>query len=219
MGSPPGKGHDDERPAHLVTISRGLRVYQCPVTNAQYDRYRRSRKGVKQPEFWTNSRFNAPHQPVVGVNWDEAVEYARWAGGRLPTDAEWEYVARGPDGREYPWGNIAPDTSRAVWGRDWEKGKPDAIGCHSAGVNWCGAHDMSGNVWEWCSDWYSARYYGDVESGCADPMGPSQGEFRAVHGGSWNRGPDNLRAAARCYSSPTSRYFDLGFRLVLPQAL
>ncbi|TPW02062.1 MAG: hypothetical protein FD129_3253, partial [bacterium] len=150
MGSPPGTGNDDERPAHLSTMTQGLWLYQHPVTNEQYERYMSSRSGVKQPMYWTDPRFNAPKQPVVGVDWSEARGYCEWAGTRLPTEAEWEYAARGPEYRQYPWGDSAPSATLAVFDQDWEKGRPAEVGGRPRGASWCGAHDMAGNVWELC---------------------------------------------------------------------
>ena len=213
MGSPLEKRRDKELPAHSVTITRGFRLYQHPVTNVQYKRYMHSRNGVKEPRYWSDSRFNTPNQPVVGVSWAEAVAYAQWAGARLPTEAEWEYAARGTDGREYPWGNTAPDASRAVFNEQGTK----PIGGRPAGASWCGACDMSGNVWEWCSDWWSNNYR-SVKSVPPDPAGPPAGSYRVVRGGSWRSIPDNLSAAYRSRHSPALRYHPLGFRLVLLEA-
>ena len=197
MGSPPGKGSDDERPAHPVTITRGFRFYQHPVTNEQYKRYMSSRNRVNQPRYWTDPRFNAPKQPVVGVNWNEARAYCEWAGARLPTEAEWEYAARGSENRQYPWGGFALSASLAVFGQDWLSGRPAEVGGRPQGASWCGAHDMAGNVGEWCSDWYSDNYYDSVKNGVSDPTGPSKRDFPVVRGGSWDLNPDDLRAAYR----------------------
>ena len=214
MGSLPGKGHDDERPAHPVTISRGFRMYRHPVTNAQYKCYMRSRNGVKKPEYWSDSRFNAPNQPVVGVDWNSAWAYCEWAEARLPTEAEWEYAARGSDNRQYPWGDGAPDATLAVFGQARDTGSPEEVGGRPQGVSWCGAHDMAGNVWEWCSDWYSESYYESVKNGESDPTGPSKGNYHVVRGGSWNLNPGILRAAFRRDSRFGEALNNLGFRPV-----
>ena len=216
MGGPIAKGRSNERPAHPVTITRGFRLYQHPVTNVQYERFMSTRSGVRFPEYWTDSRFNAPDQPVVGVDWDEAVAYAWWAGGRLPTEAEWEYAARGSKGMEYPWGNEEPDASRAVFGRS---AGTEPVGGRLAGSSWCGARDMSGNVWEHCSDWYSASYYDSVRDGASDPVGPFSGSYHVVRGGAWSSSAGKLRASSRSCRALTTRTPVLGFRPVLFNAL
>ena len=214
MGSSPGEGFDDERPAHPVSITRGFRLYQHPVTNEQYGQYMRSRSGVKAPLYWTDRRFNEPKQPVVGVDWIEARAYCEWAGARLPTEAEWEYAARGPESRQYPWGDSAPCATLAVFGQDWEKGRPAEVGGRPRGVSWCGAHDMAGNVWEWCSDWFSDSYYASMKTGWSDPTGPSKGVYHVVRGGAWLNGPYYLRAAYRRDNRLGDRSLHMGLRPV-----
>ena len=211
MGSPPGGGFDNERPAHLVTISRGFWLYEHPVTNEQYGRYMRSRVGMNEPTYWADDRFNSCNQPVVGVSWDDANAYAWWAGVRLPTEAEWEYAARGQDGMAYPWGNNLPDARRAVFG-----GRHGAhtIGGRPGGASWCGVHDMAGNVWEWCSDWFNNRYPRGQLIDCRDPTGPESGDERVVRGGAWCNGPLYLRSAGRYSYATPARYDFVGFRLV-----
>ena len=214
MGSPPGQGRNNERPAHSVTITRGFRLYQHPVTNEQYKRYMSSRSGVKQPSYWTDSRFNAPKQPVVGVDWNEARAYCEWAGARLPTEAEWEYAARGSENRQYPWGDAAPSANLAVFEQDVSSGRPADVDGRPGGACWCGAHDMAGNVLEWCSDSYSSNCYDSVKNGVSDPTGPSKGDYPVVRGGSWNDDPGCLRAAYRYGYRIVYGYYALGFRPV-----
>ena len=112
----------------------------------------------KEPEDWERQK-QYPNRPVVGVSWFEAAAYCSWKGGRLPTEAEWERAARGPDGSRYPWGNEPPlDASRANHARG--VGHPTAVGLYPKGNSSEGLCDMLGNVWEWCEDWFGAYEVG-----------------------------------------------------------
>jgi formylglycine-generating enzyme required for sulfatase activity len=210
----------NERPAHRVRITRGFWLYRNPVTNGQYGRFCRE-TGHRAPEVtqdgktfkpaWADPDLNGDLQPVVGVTWDDAAAYCEWSGGRLPTEAEWEYAARGPESRLWPWGHQAPDASRAVFGFGFVGGKPAAVGGRTAGASWCGALDMAGNVWDWCADWYDENYYGQSPS--VDPPGPSNGDARVVRGSDWRVDPYNLHVSWRVSRIPDNRNCDLGFRV------
>lgn len=217
---PPGRflmGSDEgrwgEQPIHPVWITRGFWLYRTEVTYEQYARYLAANPSVNKPSYWDDRWFNDPQQPVVAVSWDDAVAYCTWAGARLPTEAEWEYAARGPDGRKYPWGDDEPDASRAVFA-GWV---PLAVGARTAGASWVGALDMAGNVSEWCADWFDYRYY--QVAPLKDPPGPAEGyagsrSNRAMRGGSWADPPTRLRSACRFEFSPGHHYNYIGFRPV-----
>jgi len=203
-------GPADERPLTPIQLSAGLWAYQREVTNAQYRKFVDA-TGHREPAFWDDSRVNRPDQPVVGVSWDDAVAYAQWAGGRLPTEAEWEWLARGLDERPYPWGRQAPDPARAVFGGQ----ALQPTGSKPTGANALGILDLAGNAAEWCADWYDPAYYGAAT--WSNPQGPRMGRQRVVRGGSWEDGPDRLRAGSRAAADPATLSRAIGFRVVLPR--
>ncbi len=199
----------DEQPIHRVTLD-GFWIGQCEVTNAQYQAFcdatgRTSLEDSNQ----------GGGQPVLYVGWSEAQAYCEYYGYSLPTEAQWEYAARGPDAWVYPWGNEWDAQKCCNW-ENWIRGdyRTYPVGSFPAGVSWCGALDMAGNVSERCADWYSATYY--EVSPELNPPGPVGGAWRVCRGGSWYvpQGPDYCRAAARdCCGSPEIGCDYCGFRV------
>lgn len=193
-------GRDDERPVHRVTLAP-FRLSRLPVTNADFAAFR--------PFEFTNSAL-----PVTSVSWFEATEYCAWLTSqwgirlRLPTEAEWEFAARGGlEQSRYPWGNAPPET-RAGYAARWLRG-PEPVG--TAEPNAYGLFDLCENVHEWCSDWYAQDYYS--ESPSENPQGPATGLRRASRGGAWRHHIKIARCAARSSLPPDFRYADYGFRV------
>ena len=204
MGSE--KGEPVEAPLHEVTLD-AFWIDRTEVTNEQYMRC--VNEGNCDPSFFMdNATFNGDDYPVVGVSWYDAEAYCEWVDTRLPTEAEWEYAARGPEGQKYPWGAEAPVCELAQFGGC--DGDTIPAGSLPGGASWAGSLDMAGNAWEWVSDWYSAGYYSDSES--QNPQGPDSGISKVVRGGSWGNGALYLRGAPRDSFIPKNKYAYVGFR-------
>ncbi|MCX6878723.1 MAG: SUMF1/EgtB/PvdO family nonheme iron enzyme [Verrucomicrobia bacterium] len=214
-----GDGKDPDCPKHKVELSEYWMGVYC-VTNRQYGkfvsetRHRVPDKADLGEAVWKNGQCPAEKldHPVVCVSWDDGAAYAKWAGLSLPTEAQWEKAARGPGGLIYPWGNewdqhkCRNHTNRGndMTATVWE---------YPNGTSGYGTMQQSGNVWEWCADWYEDNYY---EKGPAkDPGGPQAGSFRVLRGGSWRLGvASHFRGASRRRGVPADRFVVQGLRLV-----
>ncbi len=206
-----GDGRDADCPKHRVWVDAYYIGVTC-VTNAQYARFVREGKGCEPGGTKWKEASLAGH-PVVDVSWDDAAAYAAWAGCALPTEAQWEKAARGPAGLIYPWGN---DWDEKKCRNDKNKGSGTtcAVWEYPAGASGYGTLNQSGNVWEWCRDWYGEKYY--KEAGAAkNPGGPSTGSYRVNRGGGWSYDvASHFRGARRYRIDPAFRGGYLGFRLV-----
>lgn len=200
-------GPEDEQPAHDVTLD-GFWIDRTEVTNAQYAQCVAA--GVcEQSAYATDPDLGGADYPVVGVSWMDAETYCEWADGRLLTEAEWEYAARGPSASIYPWGDTGPTCEFAQFhGCD---GRTIPAGNLPAGASWVGALDMAGNVWEWVNDWYASDYYQGAQKW--NPMGPDTGSRKVLRGGSWDySGGQVVRSALRNFHRPTYFSINVGIR-------
>jgi formylglycine-generating enzyme required for sulfatase activity len=217
MGS--NDGDSDEKPVHTVLISKAFWLGKYEVTQAEYE------KLIGQ----NPSCFKGANNPVEEVSWHDAVAFCqkltereRAVGRvpegyvyRLPTEAEWEYAARGGSkSRGYTYAG-SNDIEAMAWYDKNSGNKTHPVGGKQA--NELGLHDMSGNVWEWCHDRYDSGYYG--KSPGSDPRGPGSGSIRVFRGGSWGSGASGCRSADRGSSDPANADYYLGFRVVLAPQL
>jgi formylglycine-generating enzyme required for sulfatase activity len=213
-----------EQPAHEVCITVGYWIDKTEVTNESYQEFVDD-GGYKTPEYWSEAGRKwlegkkvdqlpekcgpqKPELPRVCLTWFEAEAYAVWRGGKLPTEAEWEFAARGPKSLIFPWGN------------EWDEKKANVVnsveltpvGSYPDGASWVGALDMSGNAMEWVNDWRAVTYYKDSPKN--DPQGPEKGSIKVEKGGWWGSIPFVARAAYRHFEDPPT-YSDhhIGFRI------
>jgi serine/threonine-protein kinase len=220
-----------EAPPHQVSVG-DFWVYHTEVTNAMYRVCvaagacgpPRLAKSVTRESYYGDPQFD--DYPVIQISWSQAKGYCEWAGGRLPTEAEWEKAARGTDARLFPWGNQAPDGTTANLcdsncdnpadrANTVDDGYADTalVGSFPAGSSPYGALDMAGNVWEWVADWYSPDYYKDSPYGA--PLGPDSGTRKIMRGGSYFNGSNGVRVVARSSRLPDDALFSVGFRCVV----
>jgi formylglycine-generating enzyme required for sulfatase activity len=220
MGSDAPDAGPTERPLTKVTLSR-FYMSRHLVTNAEYEQFDPSHKNKRAPGA-------GDRHPVLYVSSLEAIKYCQSLSTRerkkyrLPTEAEWEYAARGTDGRRYPWGNhehrgdlanFADRNTVFAWSdREIDDGYPETspVGAFPFGASPFGIEDMAGNVWEWCHDFFEP-YRGIAK---IDPRGPTAGAKRVVRGGSWKSRFASLRATTRNSNVPNYSCNDLGFRIV-----
>ena len=210
-----------EVPRHTVEIE-AFYMDKAEVTNAQYEVFI-NQTGYRTPQYWFDDNYNSPNLPVVGVSWYDAMQYASWSEKRLPTEAEWEYAARGGMiNQVYPWGNeITP--LMANYGE--KVGNATTAGTYPA--NDYGLYDLAGNVWEWCLDSYKAEFYrtsprknpfagGDLVFLIQNFSQIDKQQVRVIRGGSWQSNPGPLRVASRGNYFPSFTLRNCGFRCVKP---
>jgi formylglycine-generating enzyme required for sulfatase activity len=236
-----------------VAITKPFHIGKYPVTVAQFAAFVKATKYQTECEKggnkgwtvkdgiqirdasginWRNPGFEqTPDHPVVLVSWNDTQAFVAWLGNqtgrdvRLPTEAQWEYAARGPKSLEYPFGEKWDGTKvnhrdAALKNSGFEEGDcsndNDGYACTSpvgklSNASWCGAFDMSGNVWQWVQDW-EADYTAEAQ---VDPQGPGNGRRRVLRGGSWYLPPTYCRAASRGRDPPAARSVNDGFRVVV----
>jgi formylglycine-generating enzyme required for sulfatase activity len=205
MGCSPGdtECNKSEKPSHQVTITKGFWIGQTEVTVAGYQPFASATTRQMPPAPPFNSGWTNQNMPIINVNWHEADAYCTWAGGRLPTEAEWEYAARGGD----PHARYG-DLDQIAWYGKNSGGRAHDVAQKQA--NGFGLYDTLGNVWEWVNDWYDEDYY--QESPSQDPKGPSSGEYRVLRGGSWFYFPRYVRVSIRVSFYPDGRVGNYGIR-------
>jgi len=215
---------NDEGPAHMVFLDSYL-IDRYEVSNKDYGEFIKA-KGHPAPAYWDDPRLNKLEHPVVGVNWEDAKAFCEYRGKRLPSEAEWEKAARGPNGNLYPWGNEF-DPAKVNFGKNHDATVP--VDSYPEAVSYYGAYNMAGNVFEWVSDWYDPHYYGRLET-MVNPKGPAQplwmggtgtyvdrltvGEKRVIRGGSWIAPEGTVRTTHRFWNHPLNNSYGvgLGFR-------
>ena len=216
-----------EQPAHDVTLTHGYWIDKDEVTNASFAAFKTA-GGYTNRALWSDAGWTWLSHRIVGnlpltcvgddptlprlcVTWFEAEAYATWRGARLPTEAEWEFAARGPDSHVYPWG----ETFDAAKANVVDAVGPVPVGGYPAGASWVGALDMSGNAMEWVADWLDPDWY--ATSPADDPTGPATGTIKVEKGGWWGSNEFVARSAYRHYEDPpTYQDHHIGFRVVTP---
>ena len=196
----------DAVPVHTVELDAfHMDVYQ--VTVGEFKQFVEQSGYSYSRNSWNNvAKYSLTDEhPMVLVNWYDATAYAEWAGKRLPTEAEWEYAARGGlVGKQYAWGDELTRDDANYLGT----GSTARVGSYAP--NGYGLYDMAGNAWEWCADWYDENYYSN--SPLKNPKGPDTSQYRAVRGGTWNNLRSSLRVATRKECEPSQIYRNFGFR-------
>lgn len=226
MGGSDTNAESDEKPVHPVDLN-AYWIDKYEVSNAQYALCVADGDCTvpQYTGYYTRSSYygnpDYDNYPVIIVSWHQAQAYCQWAGGDLPTEAQWEKAARGTDGRTYPWGNESPSCQLANYNKGNYESPSYCVGATSpvtdyeGGASPYGALNMAGNVWEWVRDWYGSNYYSN--STAENPSGPVSGSYRVLRGGSWYYGSRYIRAAYRDNLFQTDTSDLIGFRCALPQ--
>jgi len=229
MGSPQSeRGRRENEHQHRVKITKPFYLGMFEVTQAEYLKIMDENPSKFSPDGPRGESvvgIDTIRLPVDSVSWDNAVEFCRHLSNlpveskskrsyRLPTEAEWEYACRAGSSKLWSHGDEIDDLKSFAWyGSRIAEGRTHQVG--EKEPNHFGLHDMHGNVWEWCHDWYTddLKHGGTV----VDPQGPKSGELRVIRGGGWASGPARCRNAARSHDPPSVHDEDLGFRVVLIQ--
>jgi formylglycine-generating enzyme required for sulfatase activity len=214
MGSDPGADpyfYGAEGPSHRVYLD-DFWIYRTEVTNAMYQQCAEAQACPRPDSYASNTRqeyYANPDYadyPVVYVSWEDAGSYCRWAGARLPTEAEWEKAARGTDGRLFPWGNGEPQPDHGNYGSN----DTEPVGSYPDGASPYGTLDMAGNVIEWVFDYFHETYY--QVSPEENPLGPASGNTRVYRGGAYHNLAEALRVVMRGSRGARQSQPDIGFR-------
>ncbi|MBX3307029.1 MAG: formylglycine-generating enzyme family protein [Nitrospira sp.] len=206
--------HGDETKHQVVLDPYWIDKYEA--SNARYKEFMKA-TSHPAPAYWDDPRLNKQNQPVVGVSWTDANAFCKWEGKRLPTEAEWERAAKGPEGdNHYPWGHKL-DPKKANYGQNVGRTMP--VDSYPEGVSGFGVYNMAGNVFEWVEDWYDPSYY--KQSLALNPKGAdqgynyaNQGPVKVLRGGSWLAPETSLHTSHRFWNQPDNNSYGvgLGFR-------
>ena len=240
MGSEGEGGGLDETPVHGVTIDYGYFISKYEIVVEEYEACMADGGTCSAPSTvdWDGAGWGTnmstgsngpvterPDHPQNGLTWQQAKDFCSWVapGGRLPSESEWEYAATGPVHLKYPWGDSPEPTcsnntavfneAGGIGGYGCSQGGTWSVGSKAAGASWCGALDMSGNLWEWCEDWYHNSYTDAPADGSA---WVDTGSYRVRHGGSFCHEAVHMRAAERDSYTPSDRRAHLGARCLRP---
>jgi formylglycine-generating enzyme required for sulfatase activity len=225
MGRVPGDNVAEERytvekPRHPVRLTRGFWLSRGPVSVRAYRHFALKRTLPMPRPTQNNPNWANDDHPIVNVTWFQARDYCAWVGGRLPTEAQWEYAARGGrDGTVYPWGNAAePDKANYRNNPQWGGRGTSPIG--SFPENGFGLVDVVGNVWEWVSDWFDPEAYPlrQTNQATVDPeVFVNKMDRRVVRGGAWGSIPEEIRISLRGFQVPGADVIDFGFRCLIDE--
>jgi formylglycine-generating enzyme required for sulfatase activity len=211
MGDNFNEGDANERPVHTVYLDN-YKISKHEITFDQYNRFcDDTGRTLPSGEGWGQG-----NRPVINVSWFDARDFCNWLSGKtgknisLPTEAQWEKAARGTHQRRYPWGNEAPSCSIVNFINCENMTMP--VGSYPSGASPYGVHDMAGNVWEWCSDWFNKDYYSI--SPVNNPQGPETGTQRVRRGGAFDCNAWSIRTTYRSDDPPDYSYKLIGFRIV-----
>ena len=212
MGSRDNDSDPDEKPEHQVYL-KSYFLDKHEVTQEAYERFAKMTRRIKRKiEVFEDdpAKLLLPQNPMIAVTWDDAEAYCKWAGKRLPTEAEWEKAARGEGKRRYPWGEEFVTSYANIDGTEDGYRYLAPPGSFEAGRSPYGIYDMTGNVGEWVADFYDENAY--RKSSYRDPAGPDQGEQRVIRGGSWRETKRNVRSSKPFQAKPWRHDITVGFR-------
>jgi sulfatase modifying factor 1 len=212
MGSRDDDSDPDEKPEHQVYL-KSYFIDLREVIRSEYDRFAKmTKRAPRKIEVFEDdpAKLLKPELPAVAVTWDDAEAFCKWAGKRLPTEAEWEKAARGERKRRYPWGDEFLPGHANIDGNEDGFRYLAPPGSFDAGRSPYGLYDMAGNVGEWVADSYDESFY--QKSPYRDPKGPEQGDQKVIRGGSWRETKKNARPSKRFQAKPWRHDITVGFR-------
>jgi formylglycine-generating enzyme required for sulfatase activity len=212
MGSRDDDSDPDEKPEHQLYLKPYF-IDLKEVTQGEYERFAKmTRRPKARIEVFEDdpAKLLKPELPAIAVTWSDAEAYCKWAGKRLPSEAEWEKAARGEGKRRYPWGDEFLPGYANIDGHEDGFRYLAPPGSFEAGRSPYGLYDMAGNVGEWVADSYEENFY--QKSPYRDPKGPEQGEQKVIRGGSWRETKKNVRPSKRFQAKPWRHDITVGFR-------